>query len=111
MLERPFSGNPDALSHPIAPAKAVWSDHLSLRQQYGYISCKCFADVEDDCPRNRVQADGAPTLIKCCLLEDHIEVDQQCAVVPWGATLQHIQAALHALTATEPLPTQVNDEL
>ena len=65
----------------------------------------------DFCPRNRVKADGAPTLIRCCLLEDHIEVDQQLAVVPWGATLQQIQTALHALTASEPVQTQVNDEL
>ncbi len=65
----------------------------------------------DFCPRNRVTVDGTPTLIKCCLLEDRIEVDQQRAVVPWGATLQHIQAALQALTATEPLQPQVDDEL
>ena len=65
----------------------------------------------DFCPRNRVKADGTPTLIKCCLLEDRIEVDQQVAVVPWGATLQHIQAALYELTKTELLPTQVDDEL
>ncbi len=59
----------------------------------------------DFCPRTRVQADGTPTLIKCCLLEDRIEVNEQCAVVPWGATLKHVQEALQALTATEPSRT------
>jgi hypothetical protein len=56
----------------------------------------------DFCPRNRVSLDGRPTLIKCCLLENRVEVKDGCAVVPWGATLKHVQAALQALTANVP---------
>jgi hypothetical protein len=55
----------------------------------------------DFCPRNHVPANGIPTLLKCCLLEDRIEVDEQMVVVPWGATLQQIQAALQLLAGVE----------
>jgi hypothetical protein len=51
------------------------------------------------CPRKLVQDDGSTTLLKCCLLEDHIEVNGNCAVVPWGANLAQVEAALKALTA------------
>jgi hypothetical protein len=55
----------------------------------------------DFCPRNRILPDGRPALIKCCLLEDRLEVNNGVAVVPWGAALKHVQAALQALTASE----------
>src|SRR5262245_2022875 len=53
----------------------------------------------DFCPRNLARPDGSPTLIKCCLLEDRIEVNDRCAVVPWGATLKQVQTALERLAA------------
>ncbi len=55
----------------------------------------------DFCPRNLVPPDGTPTLIKCCLLEDRFEVGEGRAIVPWGATLRQVQAALEALMAAE----------
>lgn len=58
----------------------------------------------DFCPRNRLRPDGRLTLSKCCLLEDRVEVTDARALVPWGATLQHVQAALQALTANETRP-------
>jgi hypothetical protein len=36
-------------------------------------------------------------LTKCCLLERGIEVDGGTAVVPWGANLDEVRAALRAL--------------
>ena len=36
-------------------------------------------------------------LTKCCLLERGIEVDGATAVVPWGANLDEVRAALRAL--------------
>jgi hypothetical protein len=59
----------------------------------------------DFCPRNLARPDGSPTLIKCCLLEDRVEIDGQCAIVPWGASLKHVQAALEALTAPAHIST------
>jgi hypothetical protein len=51
------------------------------------------------CPRRLTQDDGSPTLLKCCLLEDHIEVEGNWAVVPWGANLAQVEAGLKALAA------------
>ncbi len=47
----------------------------------------------DTCPRDLAPATG-PLLTKCCLLEDHIEVDGDVAVVPWGASLDQVREAL-----------------
>jgi hypothetical protein len=54
----------------------------------------------DLCPRHLVPPDGVPTLTRCCLLEDTIEVDDRRAVVPWGSTLPQIEQALRALSVT-----------
>jgi hypothetical protein len=72
----------------------------------------------DLCPRARVaeaaQCGGPPSaawadasreervLAKCCLLERGIEVDGATAVVPWGATLDEVRAALRALCGIPP---------
>lgn len=44
---------------------------------------------------------GSLTLLKCCLLESHIEVNGNLAVVPWGANLAQVEAALKALVAND----------
>jgi hypothetical protein len=49
------------------------------------------------CPRRLAGARDAPTLLKCCLLETHIEQDGAVAVVPWGADLAMVEAALRRL--------------
>ncbi len=49
------------------------------------------------CPRKLTQDDGSLTLVKCCLLESHIEVDNNWAIVPWGANLAQVEEALHRL--------------
>jgi hypothetical protein len=50
----------------------------------------------DFCPRLRPAEDGR-TLLKCCLLERGIERDGERLVVPWGATLEEVRSAIHAL--------------
>jgi hypothetical protein len=50
----------------------------------------------DTCPRTMAPSEGL-LLTKCCLLEDHVEVDGDVAVVPWGATLEQVGDALAAL--------------
>ena len=67
----------------------------------------------DLCPRSRADgpADGL-LLTKCCLLERGIEVDGATAVVPWGANLDEVRAALRALCdlppVSQPLTTEVS---
>lgn len=53
----------------------------------------------DYCPSRRTTPDDTLTLTKCCLLETEIETEGNRAVVPWGANLGHVQAALTYLAA------------
>ena len=59
------------------------------------------AEARDICPR-RVAA-PAPALTKCCLLEEHLEVDAGRVTVPWGASLELVHAGLRdAARLAEP---------
>jgi hypothetical protein len=52
----------------------------------------------DLCPKARAAGPpGVCVLTKCCLLERGIEVRGNTAVVPWGANLDEVRAALRAL--------------
>jgi hypothetical protein len=51
----------------------------------------------DLCPRRRSAAAPGPTLTKCCLLERGLEVDEDTAVVPWGANLDEVREGLRKL--------------
>ena len=52
----------------------------------------------DTCPRVLARgvalAPGEVLLTKCCLLEEHVEVDGRTVVVPWGASFGHLREAL-----------------
>ena len=58
----------------------------------------------DLCPKARIVAgpDGDRVLTKCCLLERGVEVEGATAVVPWGASLDEVRAALRALCGVPP---------
>jgi hypothetical protein len=49
------------------------------------------------CPRRLAGGRSEPTLLKCCLLETHIEQDGNIMVVPWGADLTMVETALRTL--------------
>ena len=59
----------------------------------------------DLCPKARVAAGpgGDRVLTKCCLLERGVEVGGSTAVVPWGANLDEVRAALRALCGVPPV--------
>jgi hypothetical protein len=60
----------------------------------------------DLCPKARAGPAGPErVLTKCCLLERGIEVDGATAVVPWGANLDEVRAALRALCGLPPVVT------
>jgi hypothetical protein len=59
----------------------------------------------DLCPKARAAPGGTRVLTKCCLLERGIEADGRSAVVPWGANLDEVRAALRALCGLPPVPT------
>jgi hypothetical protein len=54
----------------------------------------------DTCPRTlaaEVQLPAGEVLLtKCCLLENHVEVDGRVVVTPWGASFGHLREALEA---------------
>jgi hypothetical protein len=50
------------------------------------------------CPRKLAGSRAEPTLLKCCLLEYHIEQDGATMVVPWGADLKMVEQALRTLS-------------
>ena len=54
----------------------------------------------DTCPRSLAANVDVPAgevmLIKCCLLEEHIESNGQMVVVPWGATFSQLREGLDA---------------
>jgi hypothetical protein len=43
------------------------------------------------------RAEEAPTLLKCCLRERGVERSGRRLIVPWGASLEEVRQALHAL--------------
>lgn len=60
----------------------------------------------DTCPRALARgiglADGEVLLTKCCLLEEHVEVDGRTVVVPWGASFAHLREALERAAELRP---------
>jgi hypothetical protein len=50
------------------------------------------------CPRRIAGERKEPTLLKCCLLEMHIEQDKNIMIVPWGSDLAMVEAALRKLS-------------
>lgn len=57
------------------------------------------ADVIELCPRLRSVPADMPVLRKCCLLEDHNELQDGGVVVPWGASLDLVRQALSDLAS------------
>ena len=56
------------------------------------------------CPKARaIGPADARVLTKCCLLERGVQVDGRTAVVPWGANLDEVRAALRALCGLPPV--------
>jgi hypothetical protein len=97
-------------------AEVAYLDQRPARRAWTLLGCQrscelhhwLYADlpeVIDMCPRQRqAQAPGL-TLTKCCLIEQGVELDEgaSTAVVPWGASLAEVRAAIDELVAiTEP---------
>ncbi|MDP9073901.1 MAG: hypothetical protein M3N98_06925 [Actinomycetota bacterium] len=87
-------------------------DERPPRQDWALIGCArsralhqwFYGDVPPGvelCPRLRPQPAGAVTLTKCCLLEDHNEIEADRVVVPWGASLALVHDALATLARSK----------
>jgi hypothetical protein len=49
------------------------------------------------CPRELAPKDGAKRIVKCCKVREGFEIEGGMAIVPWGATVQEVAAAINAL--------------
>jgi len=108
--------------HPLAylvPCRSGGLDHLSApvyfldqrpeRHEWTMIGCERSLQFHrhfygnepprvEMCPRRIVGERKEPTVLKCCLLETHIEQDKNVMVVPWGADFAMVEAALRKLS-------------
>jgi hypothetical protein len=91
------------------PASVYFLDEHPQRHDWTMIGCErslqfhrhFYGDEPprvEMCPRRISGQRGEPTLLKCCLLETHIEKDNNMMVVPWGADLAMVEAALRKLS-------------
>ncbi len=94
------SGGLDKLAAPV-----YFLDERPARREWTMIGCErslqfhrhFYGDEPpriEMCPRKLAGRRSEPTLLKCCLLEYHTELDGQVAVVPWGADLKMVEEAL-----------------
>jgi hypothetical protein len=92
------------------PASVYFLDERPERREWTMIGCErslqfhrhFYGDEPprvEMCPRRLAGARPDATLLKCCLLETHIEQDNSVLVVPWGADLAMVEAALKRLAA------------
>lgn len=54
-------------------------------------------DRQETCPRKLVPQSSKPTLMRCCLLQNEVEVNGATATVPWGADVKHVISAIQKL--------------
>lgn len=99
------SGGLDDLGAPVY----FLDERPALRQPWTLIGCErslqfhrhYYSDEPpriEMCPRQLASASAQPTILKCCLLEYDIEIDGNTAIVPWGADLAMVEAALRRLS-------------
>ncbi len=92
----------------VGPGPTYYLDERPPRQDWLLIGCERSRQIHrhfygdeppgiEMCPRCLVQLGGRSTLLKCCLLETEIDVEDHAVVVPWGATLQQVEQGLRAL--------------
>lgn len=53
----------------------------------------------ETCPRKIDGAQTAPTIMRCCVLQNSVELKGLTATVPWGADVKHVIEALQRLCA------------
>jgi hypothetical protein len=90
------------------PAPVHFLDEHPVRENWTMIGCErslqfhrhFYGDEPprvEMCPRRIAGERSQHTLLKCCLLEMHIEQDGNTMIVPWGADLAMVEAALRKL--------------
>jgi hypothetical protein len=92
-------------------AELEFLDQRPPRREWTLIGCArsralhqwFYGDVPETvelCPRTRPVVSGQAVLAKCCLLEEHNELDGSTVTVPWGASLGLVKQALTTLISS-----------
>jgi hypothetical protein len=101
----------------VSGARVAYLDEVPPRDDWTLVGCARSRAIHDffydgpvpqvdTCPRTLAAAidvpRGEPLLTKCCLLEDHVEVDGPVVVAPWGASFGQLREALSRATGSAP---------
>jgi hypothetical protein len=92
----------------VADHPTSFLDRRPAREDWTLLGCERSREIHrwfygdqpptvDICPRRRADVPEVAMVTKCCLLEDEIAADGPRQVVPWGATLGQVRAALDAV--------------
>ncbi len=99
------------------PAPVYFLDERPARHEWTMIGCErslqfhrhYYGDEPprvELCPRQLAGRRNEPTLLKCCLLEYHVELDGEIAVTPWGSDLKMVEEALRKLVSLHANETE-----
>lgn len=92
-------------------ASVSYLDEVPPRQDWTLLGCARSRSIHDalyggpvaqidTCPRSLARAERIPAgetlMLKCCLLEEHVESSDRTVVVPWGATYRHLREGIEA---------------
>ncbi|MDD1756833.1 MAG: hypothetical protein LUQ39_08385 [Methanomassiliicoccales archaeon] len=69
------------------------------RRIFQHIYRKGPAAFRTMCPREMAPKGKGKRIVKCCRVREGFEIDGDMAIVPWGATVQEVAAAINALFA------------
>ncbi len=92
-------------------ATVSYLDEVPPRQDWTLLGCARSRAIHDalyggpvaqidTCPRSLARTVDVPAgevlMLKCCLLEEHVETEGGTVVVPWGATFAHLREGIEA---------------
>ena len=104
---------PCGVSQLKAKVNAFYLDERPSRHDWILIGCERSRQIHyhiygdeppriELCPRKLFVGGGAPALMRCCMLKESFELHGEVAVVPWGADLSVVEAAIRALLDLRP---------
>ena len=61
----------------------------------------------ETCPKELVTDTNKKTILRCCMLENHVEFKDNLALIPWGFERPHLRQALEYLAREEQSETSI----
>jgi hypothetical protein len=103
---------PCGISQLKTMARGFYLDERPLRQDWVLVGCERSRQIHrhiygddppriDLCPKKVFAPEGSLNLIRCCMVENGLQVSGRVAMLPWGADLPLVEEALRALLALQ----------